>query len=306
MSFNAKILLFGEYLVLHNSDALLIPLSRYSGELAFINTLENDSVNTHSNRILADFYNELVKEYRPESLTGWFDLTQLKHDLDAGLYFDSNIPVGYGVGSSGALVASIFNKYSKFPLEHWKKDLSALKTNLAVLESFFHGKSSGLDPLLSYLNNPIFLQHNKIIPDESFNADFNPFLIDTKKSRSTESLVSLFNEKCLSTKYFNVIQTQLITANNKCIQFLRKGDKEKFFSSLKELSVLQFEYFREMILPGYESVWRHGIESGDFYLKLCGAGGGGYLLGFTPEKAIIHKLKAEYDLKIVAIKDYFK
>jgi len=44
-----------------------------------------------------------------------------------------------------------------------------------------------------------------------------------------------------------------------------------------------------------------GLSSGDFYLKLCGAGGGGYLLGFTPEKAIIHKLKAEYDLKIVEV-----
>jgi mevalonate kinase len=28
------------------------------------------------------------------------------------LFFDSNIPQGYGVGSSGALVAAIFEKYS--------------------------------------------------------------------------------------------------------------------------------------------------------------------------------------------------
>ncbi|MCB2195935.1 MAG: mevalonate kinase [Bacteroidetes bacterium] len=301
MSFNAKILLFGEYLVLHNSDALLIPLSRYSGELAFINTLDGDSDNTHSNRILVDFYNDLIKEYRPESLTGWFDLTQLKHDVDAGLYFDSDIPVGYGVGSSGALVAALFDKYSKFPLEHWKKDLTALKTNLSVLESYFHGKSSGLDPLLSYLDSPIFLQNNKIILDENHYADFNPFLIDTKKSRATEGLVNLFNEKCLSTAYFNIIQTRLITANNQCIQFLRKGDKDRFFSSLKELSVLQLEYFREMILPEYESVWMQGLDSGEFYLKLCGAGGGGYLLGFATDKQVIKQLKNEVQSEVIEI-----
>ncbi|MGM0408254.1 MAG: mevalonate kinase, partial [Bacteroidota bacterium] len=299
MIFNAKILLFGEYLVLHNSDALLIPLFNYSGELAFVNTPDGANGNAHSNRILADFYNYLIKRSRSENFNDWFDLTQLKQDVDAGLYFDSDIPVGYGVGSSGALIAALFDKYCKFPLEHWKKDLTTLKINFSLLESYFHGKSSGLDPLLSYLNNPIFLQNNKIIPDESYYADFYPFLIDTKKSRLTEGLVSLFNEKCMSTAYFNVIQTQLITANNQCIQFLRKGNKERFFSSLKDLSVLQFEYFREMILPGYESVWMHGIESGEFYLKLCGAGGGGYLLGFAPEKAVIQKLKAEYDFKIV-------
>jgi mevalonate kinase len=299
--FNAKILLFGEYLVLHNSDALLIPLTRYSGKLTFTRALDRENGNMHSNKVLAEFHNYLIKEYQPESLTDWFDLTQFKHDVDAGLYFNSDIPVGYGVGSSGALVASIFNKYSKFPLEHWKKDLSALKTNLAVLESYFHGKSSGLDPLLSYLNNPLFLQNNKIIPDESNYADFNPFLIDTKKSRATEGLVSLFNEKCLSTKYFNVIQTQLIKINNQCIQFLKKGDKERFFSSLKELSTLQFEYFREMILPEYESVWMQGLNSEEFYLKLCGAGGGGYLLGFAPNKKDIERLKAESQLKIMEI-----
>ena len=301
MSFNAKIVLFGEYLVLHNSDALLIPLSKYSGELAFIDTLDGDSGNTHSNRIMANFYNDLIKEYQPESLTGWFDLTQLKHDVDAGLYFDSDIPVGYGVGSSGALIAALFDKYSKFSLEHWKKDLSALKTNLSVLESYFHGKSSGLDPLLSYLDTPIFLQNNKIIPDESHYKDFNPFLIDTKKSRATEGLVSLFNEKCLSTAYFNIIQTRLITANDQCIQFLRKGDKERFFSSLKQLSVLQFEYFREMILPEYESVWIQGLESGEFYLKLFGAGGGGYLLGFAIDKTVIKQLKERLKSEIIEL-----
>ncbi len=33
--------------------------------------------------------------------------------LKTGLYFDSSIPQGYGVGSSGALVAAIYDKYAK-------------------------------------------------------------------------------------------------------------------------------------------------------------------------------------------------
>ena len=88
---------------------------------------------------------------------------------------------------------------------------------------------------------------------------------------------------------------------NQCIQFLRKGDKERFFSSLKELSVLQFEYFREMILPEYESVWMQGLESGEFYLKLCGAGGGGYLLGFATDKQVIEDLKKKQEVGVIEI-----
>ena len=30
----------------------------------------------------------------------------------SGMYFDSSIPQGYGVGSSGALVAAIYDKYA--------------------------------------------------------------------------------------------------------------------------------------------------------------------------------------------------
>ena len=41
-----------------------------------------------------------------------FNLNDLKKDIDNGMYFDSSIPQGYGVGSSGALVASIYDKYA--------------------------------------------------------------------------------------------------------------------------------------------------------------------------------------------------
>ena len=41
-----------------------------------------------------------------------FRLDELKRDIDKGMYFDSSIPQGYGVGSSGALVAAVYDKYA--------------------------------------------------------------------------------------------------------------------------------------------------------------------------------------------------
>ena len=55
-----------------------------------------------------------------------------------------------------------------------------------------------------------------------------------------------------------------------------------------------------MIPKEFHSLWKKGIETNAYYLKLCGSGGGGYMLGFTEdyEKAQTalkgHKLEVVY------------
>jgi mevalonate kinase len=39
------------------------------------------------------------------------DLKSFEFDINHGLYFDSTIPHGHGVGSSGAVCASIYDRY---------------------------------------------------------------------------------------------------------------------------------------------------------------------------------------------------
>ena len=36
-----------------------------------------------------------------------------------------------------------------------------------------------------------------------------------------------------------------------------------------------------MIPSNFKKLWTDGIENKDYYLKLCGSGGGGFLIGFT-------------------------
>jgi mevalonate kinase len=38
-----------------------------------------------------------------------------------------------------------------------------------------------------------------------------------------------------------------------------------------------------MIPDNYKKLWKEGIDSNSYYLKLCGSGGGGYILGFTED-----------------------
>ena len=302
MKFNSKIMLFGEYTVLHKSDALLIPFSRFSGELNFNREVEDfNHDKQQSNNSLNEFYNYLQKEFNNSGISKSFSLNQFKEDIDKGLYFNSNIPIGYGVGSSGALTAAIYQKYVNNPVERANNNLLKLKEHFVFLESFFHGNSSGLDPLVCYLNREIFVHKDVLKIDDVNYSKFHPFLIDTQIAKLTGELVKMYHEKCNNPDFLQLVKSELINANNLCINFLRIGDSLNFFTSLKRLSMLQFNLLKEMILPEYEFLWKLGFESNDFYLKLCGAGGGGYLLGFSHEIETIKKLIKEYELKIIVI-----
>ena len=39
----------------------------------------------------------------------------------------------------------------------------------------------------------------------------------------------------------------------------------------------------QMILPGWEAFWLEGLAGNLFKLKLCGAGGGGFVLGIAKD-----------------------
>ena len=106
--FYAKILLFGEYGIIKDSKGLAIPFNSYKGALKTAQNLTGEA--KKSNESLNIFYNYL-KNLDTELVS--FDLDSLKEDISSGMYFDSSIPQGYGIGSSGALVASIYDKYAK-------------------------------------------------------------------------------------------------------------------------------------------------------------------------------------------------
>jgi mevalonate kinase len=155
--FYAKILLFGEYGIIKDSKGLAIPYNSYQGALKVAEDLSDTAKKSNEN--LRKFYQYLCKVDNKN--IAHFRLKELKTDINKGMYFDSSIPQGYGVGSSGALVAAIYDKYADDKitvLENLTRDkLLKLKEIFSVMESFFHGKSSGLDPLNSYLSIPILI-----------------------------------------------------------------------------------------------------------------------------------------------------
>lgn len=304
--FYSKILLFGEYGIIKDSKGLSIPYNFYKGALKLSDNLEG--VALRSNESLQNFVAYLKDLQESDSSIVTFDFIQLDNDINQGLYFDSSIPQGYGVGSSGALVAAIYDQYAKDKitvLENLTKDkLLILKNIFGKMEAFFHGTSSGLDPLNSYLSLPILINSKDNIepagiPSQSVDGKGAVFLIDSGIVGETAPMITIFMEKLKDQGFRNVLKEQFIKHTDACVENFLQGDIKALFSNTKELSSVVLNHFKPMIPEKFHNVWKQGIESNDYYLKLCGSGGGGYILGFTPDFEKAKESLKDYKLEMV-------
>ncbi len=50
---------------------------------------------------------------------------------------------------------------------------------------------------------------------------------------------------------------------------------------MNHISEFQFQHLEKMIPDSFKQIWREGMEGNVFKLKICGAGGGGFILGVT-------------------------
>lgn len=287
----SKVLLFGEHIVNKGAKALAIPFNKYRCQLTYDTTIPNileDSTDILFN-LLEFIRNDVL-------MRNAFDVDAFENDIKHGLKIAMNIPIGYGLGSSGALTAILFDTY----VDNKTLELNLLKTQLGAIESFFHGKSSGLDPLVSYLNKPILIEEKATKPvvlNQAVFGTLNIFLINTNKSRKTSTLVNEFLAKVDSNQDFNKVLTdKIIPLNNQIIGQITIDDGKPIEDLIKQLSVLQLENFKSLILDEHLDIWRKGIESNEFYLKICGAGGGGFMLAFAKDDSKLKEYFSEEDI----------
>ena len=300
--FYAKILLFGEYGIIKDSKGLAIPYNSYKGALKSVSNLSGEAKKSNEN--LNQFY-EYLKTLDTNLVS--FDLNAFKKDLEGGMYFDSSIPQGYGVGSSGALVASIYGQYAKDKitvLENLTRNkLLTLKEIFSSMESFFHGKSSGLDPLNSYLSLPILINSKTNIEPAGIPSQKEGkgavFLLDSEQIGETEPMVNIFMNKMKNEGFRKMLNEEFVSHTEACIEDFLHGNIKSLFGNVKQLSKVVLANFKPMIPTAFHKVWENGIQTNDYYLKLCGSGGGGYFLGFTEDYEKAKASLKDYKLELV-------
>tara|TARA_B100002019_G_C21252615_1_gene592031 strand:+ start:183 stop:1112 length:930 start_codon:yes stop_codon:yes gene_type:complete len=301
--FYSKILLFGEYGIIKDSKGLSIPFNYFKGGLKVGDSKnENQKISNQNLKKFRDYLLKINKDIVK------FDHQKFDIDLVKGMYFDSSIPQGYGVGSSGAIVAAIYDRYALNKitvLENLtKQKILVLKNIFSEMESFFHGKSSGLDPLNSYLSLPILI-HSKDevettgIPSQDSIGKGAVFLLDSGKSSDTAPMVEIFFKLMENKKYKRMINDEFIKITDSCVEDFLNANFNSLFKNIKILSQVVLKNFKPMIPKDFHNVWARGIESDEYFLKLCGSGGGGYILGFAKDYNKAKKSLSNYNLEVV-------
>jgi len=259
-TYPAKVLLIGEYAVLYGGTALGLPYTPFSARWA-----NGKNADPQLNLFL-----KFLKE-KPE-LSQCLDLEAFSTDLQQGLFLDSSIPLSSGLGSSGAVVSAVWDRYGI------DKQNSQLRKIFSQMEGFYHGNSSGLDPLIIYHQKPILLNNAGVslvsseIPFETNNYKIS--LIDSGQKRDTHVWVNKFKNKMENPEFEHAFHLDFLSANEQIIDAFLNSESDKIFSLWKSISSYQLKHMPEFIPEHLKSIW---MTENSAY-KLCGAGGGGYFL----------------------------
>ena len=266
----SKLMLFGEYAVIAGGEGLAVPWDDF-----YAQWIEESETESAFKPHLLRFCEWL----RSEKFVPMLDVDQFMDDLHHGLDIESNIPIGYGVGSSGAGVAAVYDRYARD--KSGDHDLPALKQRLASMENFFHAKSSGLDPLVCYLQEAIHITPEAIhVVQLPQNVEELPMrLLDCGYARATHALVNTFS-KLMERADFKVAMQDYIQYSNACIRDVLQNDMSQFMQHVRAVSDWQWHYFDFAIPEQLRKEWHDALRTENAAYKLCGAGGGGFMLIF--------------------------
>lgn len=283
----SKVILFGEYSMIFDATALMVPLQQFSARWKLSKLTMPRA--KKSNESICRFRNYLADI---KNVSASIDIDALSRDLNFGLNLSSNVPSGYGLGSSGTLVAAVYDRYAKLHTN----DLMELKSIFGQMESYFHGSSSGIDPLQCYLGKPFRIspQGVELVNGGFLKRDIHICLIDTKIKSNTRPLVQHFKEQRQDEAFLSAFQRDYVPHVTDCINNLIDGSNEAFFASLTKLTKAQLLFLRPMITENTLHLFEQDYDF-HFGVKISGSGGGGYVLGFTDDKEKAKQLLADFD-----------
>ncbi len=200
--------------------------------------------------------------------------------------------MGMGLGSSAALCASVYDQCCF----HSDLDLTSKQHDLGLIESLYHGKSSGFDALVCLIQKPLLRTTEEVMAVTIPKAPLHYYLVDSSIQRNTLDLVQAFRKKRKSPRFRKAMEEMAALASTIIRQII---DGKPKLPLIKALSFQQFEHLDVFIPPVIQQLWKSTLDDESLNLKLCGAGGGGYFLLISAQQITAETWRG-YDIVEIA------
>lgn len=332
-----KLHLLGEHSVVYNKPAILAAVDKR----CYIEILKREDnhiriTSKNYNKDIYFSYEEIVK-YFEKAQKNW-DLYDEKNDISLlksitknpldypiviigqfikyykltsidgfELIIDSEIPVGAGMGSSGALAVSVIGSLTLFFNKSF--DLDTINKIAFLAEQKKHGRPSGGDNSTSIYGGLVRFKKDEGLKPLNMNlaeeVSDNFYIVNTgTPTESTGEMVGLVRRLVENDPEFTnaILQDQEKLVNNllPAIQNAKHEEIDKIIkkgeANLEKLGVVS-EYAKEII---------RDIEKSGGAAKICGAGGikrsTGIILIYHKNKLVLNKYLKKYNLELDKIK----
>jgi len=296
----AKVILFGEHFVVYGEPAIVLAIDKR----AYVTAEERKDGRTcfrSTNLDLEGYYEsglfkvqqgdskEARLRFEPAKLA--VDKVMQKYGKKVGLDIEinSSVPVGAGLGSSAAVVASVTAAVGALLNMQMPKE-EIFRISLEA-ERAVHGTPSGIDPAISTFGGALLYQIDTGFKPLDIKADIPLVIGDTGVERSTKHQVEKVRE--LVDKYPRIAESIMRAADEIVIR-ATEALKENDLDTLGELMNINHALLYGMKVSDESLEWliNSARKAGALGAKLTGAGGGGCMVALARNEKLEQVIEA--------------
>lgn len=265
-----KIILTGEHSVVYGKPAIALAIDK--------------GIETIATRFEGSSYctGPVVDE------TLWKAIRTIVPEYGFKITFRSSLPVGKGMGSSAALSVSLCREMAR--IQSQDLSLKALLEQAMKMETFFHGRPSGLDHTVSALGKAVLFQKTttgtKWDPIDFPTVDV--LIVDSGTTGSTAEMVAKVAMYAHTAKFQSIL-SKMEMLSMQIVEAITLND----FNLIGQLCTQNHQYLKELGVstPAINDIVDSALELGAWGAKLSGSGGGGIVMILGDE---LSKLKRYY------------
>ena len=289
----AKIILFGEHFVVHGEPAIVVAIDRRAraeAELRQDRRLRFQSANLNTScyfengvfKVEQGDAKEAKLKFEPVKLAVEKVLAASGKSVGLDITINSAIPVGAGLGSSAAVVASVTAAVSALlGLEFSKQEIFRIAFEA---EKIVHGTPSGVDPAIATFGGTLLFQVDTGFKPLEVETDIPLVIGDTGVERSTKIQVEKVRETMDS---FPQIADSLRKAAREIVLRAVAALQENALETLGRLMNINHALLYGIGVSDESLEWLTNAarKAGALGAKLTGAGGGGCMVALArPER----------------------